>query len=71
MFRLLEKRQLIEKEIFMKKTYRSIILLPALAMSASMLSGCGGTQKNNFAYDLDFNVDVSRFTITHRGTLPE
>ena len=43
----------------MKKTYRSIILLPALAMSASMLSGCGGTQKNNFAYDLDFNVDVS------------
>jgi len=43
----------------MKKPYKSIILLPAIAMSTSLLSSCGGIPRNNFAYDLDFNVDVS------------
>ncbi|MBO7574166.1 MAG: hypothetical protein J6T25_05270 [Bacilli bacterium] len=43
----------------MKKPYKSIILLPTIAMSTALLSSCGGYQKNNFAYDLDFNVDVS------------
>ena len=43
----------------MKKPYKSIILLPTIAMSTALLSSCGGYQKNNFAYDLDFSVDVS------------
>lgn len=39
------------------------MLLPIIAMSSSFLSGCGGIARNNFAYDLDFNADVSGQTI--------
>ena len=42
----------------MKKSYKSILALPLLAMIIPSLSGCGGNQRNNYAYDLDFNVDV-------------
>ncbi|MBO7615232.1 MAG: hypothetical protein J6T15_05995 [Bacilli bacterium] len=33
-------------------------LLPCLFAIAAGLTACGGNKKNNFAYDLDFNVDV-------------
>ena len=46
----------------MKKSYKSILTLPLLAMSISALTSCGGS-RNNFAYDLDFNVDVKGTTI--------
>ena len=43
----------------MKKSYQTILALPLLAMLTASLAGCGGTPRNNYAYDLDFNVDVS------------
>ena len=46
----------------MKKAYKTILGLPILAMATSLLAGCG-SQRNNYAYDLDFNVDVSGQTI--------
>ena len=46
----------------MKKTYKSILGLPILALLSSSLVGCGNA-RNNFAYDLDFTVDVSGVTI--------
>ena len=42
----------------MKKSYHTIVALPFLAMLVSSLAGCGN-KRNNYAYDLDFNVDVS------------
>ena len=45
----------------MKKPYKAVLGLPLLAMLATSLSGCGG--RNSYAYDLDFNVDVSGQTI--------
>ena len=47
----------------MKKQFKPFLLLPIIAMSSAFLSGCGGVARNNFAYDLDFNVDVSGQTI--------
>ena len=46
----------------MKKTYKTILGLPILAMATSLLGGCSNG-RNNYAYDLDFNVDVSGQTI--------
>ncbi len=46
----------------MKKTYKTALGLPVLAMATSLLAGCG-SNRNNFAYDLDFNVDVKGQTI--------
>ena len=46
----------------MKKPYRTLLGLPVLAMATSLLAGCGN-QRNNYAYDLDFNVDVKGQTI--------
>ena len=46
----------------MKKTYKTVLGLPLLAMATSILAGCG-SNRNNFAYDLDFTVDVKGQTI--------
>lgn len=46
----------------MKKSFKTALGLPILAMATSLLAGCG-SNRNNFAYDLDFNVDVKGQTI--------
>ena len=45
----------------MKKSQRSLLILPLLALAIPSLSSCNA--KNSFAYDLDFNVDVKGTTI--------
>ena len=45
----------------MKKKFIAPLLV--IPMLASTLASCGGAKKNNFAYDLDFNVDVKGTTI--------
>ena len=47
----------------MKKPYKALLGLPVLAIAVSSLAACGA-KKNNYAYDLDFNVDVKGQTIT-------
>ena len=44
----------------MKKSFKTALGLPILAMATSLLAGCG-SNRNNFAYDLDFNVDVKGY----------
>ena len=34
------------------------VILPCLFAMTAGLSACGGSSKNSYAYDLDFNVDV-------------
>ena len=51
----------------MKKSYKSILALPLLALLIPSLAGCGGNQRNNYAYDLDFNVDVKGTKIQFWG----
>jgi len=46
----------------MKKFNKTALGLPVVAIAASLLAGCG-SQRNNYAYDLDFNVDVKGQTI--------
>lgn len=46
----------------MKKSYKALLGLPVLAMATSLLAGCNNF-RNNYAYDLDFNVDVKGETI--------
>ena len=46
----------------MKKSYKTLLGLPVLAMATSLLAGCGNG-RNNYAYDLDFNADVKGQTI--------
>ena len=47
----------------MKKSFKAVLGLPVLAVAISSLSACGSS-KNNYAYDLDFNVDVKGQKIT-------
>ena len=47
----------------MKKSFKAVLGLPVLAVAISSLAACGST-KNNYAYDLDFNVDVKGQTIS-------
>lgn len=46
----------------MKKSYKTLLGLPVLAMATSLLAGCNNS-RNNYAYDLDFKVDVKGQTI--------
>ena len=41
------------------KGFKKALLFPCLLACTTTLAGCGNTGKNNYAYDLDFNVDVS------------
>jgi len=45
------------------KKYGKIILPLASLLPLACLAGCGNSWRNNYAYDLDFNVDVKGTTI--------